>query len=52
MNNINKNYKSFEIYINIFINLNEKTINQIFYFLKFKIFIFIDNCKEFHYYNV
>ena len=49
---MNKNYENFETRMNIFINLNEKMINQIFHFLKFKIFIFIDNCKKFYYYNV
>ena len=43
MNNTNNDYKNIEININNFINYNKYAINQIFYFLKFKIFTFIDN---------
>ena len=52
MNNMDENYENFKTRINVFIDFNEKAINQILHFLKSQIFILINNYKKFRHYSV
>ena len=51
-NNINDNYKNAETRIYKLTNSNKIVINNILHFLTLEIIIFIDDYKEYRYYNV